>query len=405
MNINEIRKDFPIFSERNVIYLDSAATSQKPACVLEAERNFYYSNNANPFRGLYELSEAATEAYEAARKTVQQFIHAKSPAEIIFTRNATEGLNLAAYCLSAHVLQPGDEIVVSIAEHHSNLLPWQQAAQRHGAALKFWECSETGAFTQEGLDAVLTARTKILAITQMSNVFGRINDIRAITKRCHEKGIYVVADGAQSVPHIPVDVAGLDVDFLSFSGHKMLAPMGIGVLYGKKALLEKLPPFLTGGEMIESVSRTGAVFAEVPHKFEAGTVNAGGAVALAEAVRYLQGIGFDEIEKREAALTALAMEEMQKIPGIRILGSEDPLQHHGILSFTLKDVHPHDVAAILDADHIAVRAGHHCAQPLLQHLKTPSTTRASIAFYNTEEEIRQFAKSLGQIRRKMGYGE
>lgn len=405
MNINEIRKDFPIFSARNVIYLDSAATSQKPACVLEAERNFYHSNNANPFRGLYELSEAATEAYEAARKTVQQFIHAKSPAEIIFTRNATEGLNLAAYCLSAHVLQPGDEIVVSIAEHHSNLLPWQQAAQRHGAALKFWECSETGAFTQEGLDAVLTARTKILAITQMSNVFGRINDIRAITKRCHEKGIYVVADGAQSVPHIPVDVAGLDVDFLSFSGHKMLAPMGIGVLYGKKALLEKLPPFLTGGEMIESVSRTGAVFAEVPHKFEAGTVNAGGAVALAEAVRYLQGIGFDEIEKREAALTALAMEEMQKIPGIRILGSEDPLQHHGILSFTLKDVHPHDVAAILDADHIAVRAGHHCAQPLLQHLKTPSTTRASIAFYNTEEEIRQFAKSLGQIRRKMGYGE
>lgn len=405
MNINEIRKDFPIFSARNVIYLDSAATSQKPACVLEAERNFYHSNNANPFRGLYELSEAATEAYEAARKTVQQFIHAKSPAEIIFTRNATEGLNLAAYCLSAHVLQPGDEIVVSIAEHHSNLLPWQQAAQRHGAALKFWECSETGAFTQEGLDAVLTARTKILAITQMSNVFGRINDIRAITKRCHEKGIYVVADGAQSVPHIPVDVAGLDVDFLSFSGHKMLAPMGIGVLYGKRALLEKLPPFLTGGEMIESVSRTGAVFAEVPHKFEAGTVNAGGAVALAEAVRYLQGIGFDEIEKREAALTALAMEEMQKIPGIRILGSEDPLQHHGILSFTLKDVHPHDVAAILDADHIAVRAGHHCAQPLLQHLKTPSTTRASIAFYNTEEEIRQFAKSLGQIRRKMGYGE
>lgn len=405
MNINEIRKDFPIFSARNVIYLDSAATSQKPACVLEAERNFYHSNNANPFRGLYELSEAATEAYEAARKTVQQFIHAKSPAEIIFTRNATEGLNLAAYCLSAHVLQPGDEIVVSIAEHHSNLLPWQQAAQRHGAALKFWECSETGAFTQEGLDAVLTARTKILAITQMSNVFGRINDIRAITKRCHEKDIYVVADGAQSVPHIPVDVAGLDVDFLSFSGHKMLAPMGIGVLYGKKALLEKLPPFLTGGEMIESVSRTGAVFAEVPHKFEAGTVNAGGAVALAEAVRYLQGIGFDEIEKREAALTALAMVEMQKIPGIRILGSEDPLQHHGILSFTLKDVHPHDVAAILDADHIAVRAGHHCAQPLLQHLKTPSTTRASIAFYNTEEEIRQFAKSLGQIRRKMGYGE
>lgn len=405
MNIEEIRKDFPLLSNRNVIYLDNAATSQKPACVLEAERNFYSVNNANPFRGLYELSEAATEQYEAARKTVQEFLHAQSPAEIIFTRNATESLNLAAYSLSAYVLQPGDEIAVSIAEHHSNLLPWQQAAQRHSASLKFLECSEDGEFTIEQLKDVLTERTKILAITQMSNVFGRVNDIKAITKLCHERGIYVVADGAQSVPHIPVDVSGLDVDFLAFSGHKMLAPMGIGVLYGKRELLEKMPPFLTGGEMIQSVSRTGAVFAEVPHKFEAGTVNAGGAAALAEAIRYLTGIGFDEIEKREGALTALAMEEMKKIPGIRILGSSDPLDHHGILSFTVKDVHPHDVAAILDADHIAVRAGHHCAQPLLQYLKTPSTTRASIAFYNTEEEIERFTQSLGQVRRKMGYGE
>lgn len=405
MNINEIRRDFPIFSERNMIYLDSAATSQKPLSVLEAERSFYSVNNANPFRGLYALSEAATEAYEAARETVQGFIHAKSPAEIIFTRNATESLNLIAYSLSACALQPGDEIVVSIAEHHSNLLPWQQAAQRHGAALKYLECEENGSFTKAQLESVLTERTKILAITQMSNVFGRINDIRMISQLCHEKGIYVVADGAQSVPHIPVDVSALDVDFLAFSGHKMLAPMGIGVLYGKKELLEKMPPFLTGGEMIQSVSRTGAVFAEVPHKFEAGTVNAGGAVALAEAIRYLSRIGFDEIERREAMLTALAMDEMKKLPGIRILGSNDPGEHHGILSFTVRDVHPHDVAAILDADGIAVRAGHHCAQPLLQYLKIPSTTRASIAFYNTEEEIQSFVRSLSQVRRKMGYGE
>lgn len=405
MKIDEIRKDFPIFKNRNVIYLDSAATSQKPECVLKAERDFYSAYNANPFRGLYELSEAATEQYEAARQTVQHFLHAGSSAEIVFTRNATEGLNLAAYSLGACMLKPGDEIAVSIMEHHSNLLPWQQAARRTGSSLRFLECDETGRITEERLASVLTEHTKIVAVTQMSNVFGNVNDIKAITKMCHEKNILVVVDGAQSVPHIPVNVTDLDVDFLAFSGHKMLAPMGIGVLYGKKELLERMPPFLTGGEMIESVSRSGAVFAAVPHKFEAGTVNAGGAAALAEAIRYLGQIGFDEIEKREELLTTLAMEEMKKIPGIRILGSENPAQHHGILTFTLEGVHPHDIAAILDADCIAVRAGHHCAQPLLQYLKTPSTTRASIAFYNTEEEIWQFVRSLGQVRRKMGYGE
>lgn len=405
MNIDKIREDFPIFKNRNVVYLDNAATSQKPECVLKAERNFYSAYNANPFRGLYELSEKATEQYEAARQTVQHFLHAGSSSEIIFTRNATEGLNLAAYSLEACMLKPGDEIVVSIMEHHSNLLPWQQAAQRAKASLRFLECDETGKITEERLASVLTEHTKIVAVTHMSNVLGNVNDIKTITKICHEKNILVVADGAQSVPHIPVNVADLDVDFLAFSGHKMLAPMGIGVLYGKKELLERMPPFLTGGEMIESVSRSGAVFAAVPHKFEAGTVNAGGAAALAEAIRYLGRIGFDEIEKREELLTALAMEEMKKIPGIRILGPENPAQHHGILSFTLEGVHPHDVAAILDADCIAVRAGHHCAQPLLQYLKTPSTTRASIAFYNTEEEIWQFVRSLRQVRRKMGYGE
>lgn len=404
MNINEVRRDFPLLCKSDLVYLDNAATAQKPECVLTAEREFYEKYNANPFRGLYELSEAATQRYEAARRTLQRFIHADSPDEIIFTRNATESLNLVAYSWGAVGLKAGDEILVSIMEHHSNLLPWQQAARRTGAVLRFLECDRDGTLTPQMLREALTERTRLLAVTQVSNVLGWQNEIGELVKLCHDNGTVVVVDGAQSVAHLPVNVAELDVDFFAFSGHKMLGPMGIGVLYGKKELLEKMPPFLTGGEMIESVSRTGAVFAQAPHRFEAGTVNAAGAAGLAEAVRYLERIGFDEIQKRENALTALAMEEMKKIPGIRLLGAKEAERHHGILSFAVDGVHPHDVAAILDADRIAVRAGHHCAQPLLQHLKTPSVTRASLAFYNTEEEILRFAESLKQIRRKMGYG-
>lgn len=404
MNVNEIRKDFPLLNNSDLAYLDNAATSQKPECVLAAELEFYEKYNANPFRGLYELSEAATQQYEEARRTLQRFIHADCPEEIIFTRNATESLNLVAYSWGAVGLQAGDEILVSIMEHHSNLLPWQQAAQRTGAVLKYLECTQDGTLTPQMLREALTERTKLVAITQVSNVLGWQNEIGEIVKVCHDNKAVVVVDGAQSVAHLPVDVTGMDVDFFVFSGHKMLGPMGIGVLYGKKELLEKMPPFLTGGEMIESVSRTGAVYAQVPHKFEAGTVNAGGAAALAEAVRYLERVGFEEIQKRENALTALAMEEMEKISGIRLLGAKEAEKHHGILSFAVDGVHPHDVAAILDADRIAVRAGHHCAQPLLQHLKIPSVTRASLAFYNTEEEILRFTESLKQIRRKMGYG-
>lgn len=405
MRIEEIRRDFPLLQNQAVAYLDNAATSHKPECVLLAERGFYEKNNANPMRGLYELSEAATAQYEDARRTIQHFLHAESPDEIVFTRNATEGLNLVAYSLGSWALEPGDEILVSIMEHHSNLLPWQQAAKYAGAALRFLECDPDGTLSVERVREALTERTRILAITQISNVLGGLNDIKAVAEVCHEKNIFVVVDGAQSVAHLPVNVVDLDADFFAFSGHKMLGPMGIGVLYGKKELLKQMPPFLTGGEMIESVSRTGAVWAEIPHKFEAGTVNAAGAVALAEAVRYLQQIGFEEIEKRENALTGLAMEEMKKIDGVRILGSEESEKHHGILTFTLEGVHPHDVATILDADNIAVRAGHHCAQPLLQYLGVSSATRASIAFYNTEEEIMRFTDSLGQIRRKMGYGK
>ncbi len=406
MDVKRIRKDFPLLSaQEGAVYLDSAATSQKPACVLEAERTFYEKYNANPLRGLYELSEKATQCYEEARRTVQRFIGAQRTEEIIFTRNATESLNLAAYSLGELLLKPGDEIVVSIMEHHSNIVPWQQAAKRAGAVLKFAECTEQGNIGAKEIAEVLTERTKIVSVTQMSNVLGCVNDIKGIAKLCHERGILVIADGAQSVPHMPVNVQELDVDFLAFSGHKMLAPMGIGVLYGKKEWLEKMPPFLTGGEMIEYVTREGATYAELPHKFEAGTVNAAGAYALAEAIRYMERIGFEAIVKREEELTAFAMAEMKKLPEIRIIGSEDPADHHGILAFTVKDVHSHDVAEILSADGIGVRAGHHCAQPLMAFLKTPSTARASLSFYNTEEEILRFTESLKTLRRRMGYGE
>ena len=310
-----------------------------------------------------------------------------------------------AYSFGSLVLKPGDEILVSIMEHHSNLLPWQQAAARTGAVVKYLECTEDGKYTEEAFKEALSDRTKIVAMTQVSNVLGCKNDIRRFAQLAHEAGAYFVADGAQSVPHMAVDVQDLDVDFLAFSGHKMYAPMGIGVLYAKRELLEQMPPFLCGGEMIDSVSRTGAVWAEVPHKFEAGTVNGAGAYALAEAIRYVQKIGFDFIEEREAKLTKLLMEGMKEIPAVHILGSQKAEDHHGIVTFKLEGVHPHDVASVLDADHIAVRAGHHCAQPLLQHLKVLSTTRVSLGVYNTEEEIQAFLTSLAGIRRQMGYGE
>ena len=405
-NIEEIRADFPLLKANpKLAYLDNSATSQRPECVLRAVTEFYEKRNANPLRGLYDLAQDATEAYETARETVRGFLNAKSTEEIVFTRNATEALNLVAYSYGGMVLQPGDEILVSVMEHHSNLLPWQQAARRTGAVLRYVECDKDGRLTEEMFRAALTDRTKIAAVTQVSNVLGWKNDISAFARACHERGIALVADGAQSVPHMPVDVQALDVDFLAFSGHKMFAPMGIGVLYGKKEHLDAMPPFLTGGEMIDSVSRYDAVYAELPHKFEAGTVNAGGAVGLAAAINYIRSIGFDFIEQREGALTRLAMEELQKLPFVHILGSDQTSEHHGILSFTVDGVHPHDVAAILDAEHIAVRAGHHCAQPLHQHLGVMSSTRASIAFYNTEDEIRRLAACLAGIRRKMGYAE
>ena len=402
---NPYRENSPLLKENPVIYLDSAATAQKPSCVLQAERDFYEHSYANPMRGFYTLSMEATKRLEEARDEVRRFINASSSDEIIFTRNTTESLNLVAYSYGLSRLKAGDEVLVSIMEHHSNLLPWQMAAEKTGAVLRFLECEADGRITQERLEAAFTDRTRLVAVTHVSNVLGCENPIRQIAAMARERGAVVVVDAAQSAPHMPIDVQESGVDFLAFSGHKLMGPMGIGVLYGRRELLEEMPPFLTGGEMIDSVTRTGAVFAPVPHKFEAGTVNAAGAWGLMEAIRYLKRVGFDEVHRRELALTTMALEGLKQIPHVHVLGSERPEEHCGILTFTIDGVHPHDVSAILDADGIAVRAGHHCAQPLFEYLKVNSAARASIYFYNTREEIEAFLKSIAGIRRKMGYGE
>lgn len=401
----DYRNDFPLLMQNKIIYIDNAATSQRPQCVIDAEGDFYKNYNANPLRGLYSLSVEATEVYENAREAVRKFIGAEKSNEIIFTRNTTESLNLVAYSYGLSNVKKGDEIVVSIMEHHSDLLPWQMVAKTCGAELKFIECAKDGSIDLEKVKELITSRTKIVAMTQVSNVLGREYPVKEIAKLAHEKGAVMVVDGAQSTPHMRVDVTDLDADFFAFSGHKLLAPMGIGVLYGKEELLEKMPPFLSGGEMIDSVTRTSAVYAELPHKFEAGTVNAAGAAGLKAAIDYIEKVGFDYISEREIALTSHAIEKMKKIPHVNIIGSENADEHTGIVTFTIDNVHPHDISEILAADGIAVRAGHHCAQPLLTHLGLNSTARASFAFYNTEDEVDKFTDSVATIRERMGYGE
>jgi len=401
----DYRNDFPLLMQNKIIYIDNGATSQRPQCVIDAEGDFYKNYNANPLRGLYSLSVEATEVYENAREAVRKFIGAEKSNEIIFTRNTTESLNLVAYSYGLSNVKKGDEIVVSIMEHHSDLLPWQMVAKTCGAELKFIECAKDGSIDLEKVKELITSRTKIVAMTQVSNVLGREYPVKEIAKLAHEKGAVMVVDGAQSTPHMRVDVTDLDADFFAFSGHKLLAPMGIGVLYGKEELLEKMPPFLSGGEMIDSVTRTSAVYAELPHKFEAGTVNAAGAAGLKAAIDYIEKVGFDYIGEREIALTSRAIEKMKKIPHVNIIGSENADEHTGIVTFTIDNVHPHDISEILAADGIAVRAGHHCAQPLLTHLGLNSTARASFAFYNTEDEVDKFTDSVATIRERMGYGE
>lgn len=375
---NDYRKDFPLLkANKDLVYIDNAATAQRPECVIQAEKKFYEEENANPLRGFYPLSLAATDRYQGARETVKDFIHAKT----------------------------ADEIAVTIMEHHSNLLPWQIVARQTGASLRFLECEPDGTFSPEVLKQGINEHTKLLAVTHVSNVLGCVNPVKEMASLAHQAGAVVVMDGAQSVPHMPVDVQDLDVDFLAFSGHKLMGPMGIGVLYGKKELLQEMPPFLTGGEMISSVSRESAVFAQVPQKFEAGTVNAAGAAGLQAAISYIQRLGFETIMKKEQELTARAMEGLAKLPYVKVLGSPDPKNHTGIVAFVIEGVHPHDVSEVLAADGIAVRAGHHCAQPLLEYLGVRNATRASFMFYNTPEEVDQFVESTASVRRRMGYGE
>lgn len=343
--------------------------------------------------------------YEDARKAVRDFIGAKSVREIIFTRNTTESINLVAYSYGLSHVKAGDEILVSIMEHHSNLLPWQMVARTTGAVLRFMECRQDGSLNLDEVREQITEKTRIVAITQVSNVLGRVNPVKEIATMAHEKNAVVVVDGAQSTPHMAVNVQELDADFFAFSGHKIFGPMGIGVLYGKKDLLKAMPPFLTGGEMIESVSRESAKYAELPHKFEAGTVNASGAVGLHAAIDYVQKIGFPAMQEQELKVTKRAFDGLKELLHVHVLGSDQPEEHTGILTFTIDEIHPHDVSEILIADGICVRAGHHCAQPLLQHLGIGSATRASFMFYNTEEEAELFVKSIASVRERMGYGK
>ncbi len=399
------KKDFPIFSakeNKNLVYFDNAATTQRPKCVIEAVERFYEHNNANPLRGLYSLSGRATEDYENARHTVAKFINAND-CEIVFTRNASESLNLVAYTWGLDNIKKDDEIVLSIMEHHSNILPWQMLCQKKGARLVFMECNkETGELPESEFNKI-NERTKLVAVTQVSNVLGVANPVKEIAKKAHSVGAVCVVDGAQSTPHIKVDVQDIDADFFAFSGHKLCGPMGIGVLYGKKRLLENMSPFMRGGEMIEYVTRESATWAELPHKFEAGTVNASGAVGLAAAIDYVSSIGLKKIAEHDKNLSSILMSKMQAVPHIKIYGSPNPEKHCGIITFTIDGVHPHDIASVLDTESIAIRAGHHCAQPLGEYLKVPATARASLYFYNDEQDIELFINALSKVRSWMGY--
>ena len=402
------RQDFPILNDINnpVVYLDNGATTQKPQAVINAVRDYYIAENANPLRGLYSLSVKATEAYEKARQSVAKFINAKESCEIIFTRNTTESLNLIAYSYGMSKIQENDEIVISILEHHSNILPWQMVAKVKKATLKYMYTDVEGNISDEEIFSKITGKTKIVSITQVSNVLGVKTPLEKIIKRAHAVGAIVVVDGAQGAPHLATDVQKLDCDFYAFSGHKMLAPMGTGVLYGKKSLLEEMPPFLRGGEMIDMVTEQDATFAPLPEKFEAGTPNVSGAIGLKAAIDYLNNVGFDKIEAQEKELIDLAYTELAKIPYVTIYGPKNPALRYGVLSFNIEGVHPHDVSSLVDYHgNIALRAGHHCAQPLLKFLKTPSTNRISFYFYNTKEDVYKFIEQIKQVRKWMGYND
>lgn len=405
--MKSVRDQFPILSvpenEKRLIYLDNAATSFKPLSVLKAVDDYYRMDNANPHRGVYSLGVRSTDIHENARLTAARFVNA-GPEEIIFTQNATEALNLVAYSYGMEFLKEGDEILISVAEHHSNLVPWQRVAKHTGSRLVYLYPGPDGRITEEELDQKINPCTRLIAIAHVSNVLGTEAPVKSIVKRARLHGAVVVLDCAQSVSHMPVDVKELDVDFAAFSGHKMYAPMGIGVLYGKKELLDKMPPFLSGGDMIANVHEQTSTYAEVPRRFEAGTRNVGGEAGLAAAIEYINSIGWETIRTHEQALMDQVLKGLNALPYITVYGSTNSSDRHGVISFNVDGVHPHDTATILDSEGIAVRAGHHCAQPLMEYLGIGSCVRASVAIYNTEEDISVFLNSLGQVRRWMGYG-
>ncbi|AEJ60874.1 cysteine desulfurase, SufS subfamily [Spirochaeta thermophila DSM 6578] len=400
-HVEALRAEFPILSRRMggrpLVYLDNAATTQRPSRVIEAMRSYAREHHANVHRGLHTLSVEATSLYEEARREVARFIGAGSEREIVFTRNATEAVNLVAHTWAEAFLEPGDVVVLSEMEHHSNLIPWQLLARRKGVRLAFLPFDENGMLDLASLDELWTERVKLVSLVHVSNVFGTVNPVEEIVEYAHRRGALVLLDGAQAVPHLPISVEALGCDFFAFSGHKMYGPMGIGVLYAREELLEAMPPFLGGGEMIRSVTLETATWNEVPHKFEAGTPNVEGAVGLAEAVRFLREVGMEAVAAHEQELTAYALEAMKWVPDITLYGPGVPHQA-GIVSFTLKEVHPHDIAQLLDREGVAVRAGHHCAQPAMRKLGVPATARASFGLYTTREEIDILVSSLIKVQ-------
>jgi len=399
MDVKEVRKLFPILNQevngKPLVYLDSAATSQKPLPVIEALDKYYREYNSNVHRGVHTLGTKATDAYEGAREKVRKFINAKSIEEIIFTRGTTTAINTVAASYGRANLREGDEIVITYMEHHSNIIPWQQVAKQTGATLKYIPLQEDGSISLEEVEKTVTPNTKIVSVMQVSNVLGAINPIKEIAKIAHKNGAIMVVDGAQSAPHMKIDVQDLDCDFFAFSGHKMCGPTGIGVLYGKKALLEKMEPVELGGEMIDFVGLYESTWKELPWKFEGGTPIIAGAIGLGAAIDFLEQIGLDNIAAHEHKLAQYALEQMSTIEGLTIYG---PKERAGLVTFNIDDVHPHDVATVLDAEGIAVRAGHHCAQPLMKWLNVSATARASFYLYNTEEDIDKLVAALKKTK-------
>ena len=392
--MNNIKKDFPLLENENITYLDSGATTQKPIQVIKAVEEFYQKYNANPHRGAYSLSVEATEQYENTRTKIAKFINAKHREEIIFSKNATESLNLIAYSYGLDNLKKDDEVIISIMEHHSNLVPWQKMTKQTGSKLNYMYINENYEITDEEIESKITDKTKIVGITHVSNVLGTINNVKKVIKYAHKKGAIVIVDASQSIPHMKIDVQDLDADFLVFSGHKMLAPLGIGVLYGKREILNKMTPFLMGGDMIEYVYEQETTFAPLPNKFEAGTQNVEGVIGLGAAIDYIENLGYDKIQEIEHEVISYARQELSKLDYLTLYTTPNEEKHSSVISFNINGVHPHDVASILDSEGVCVRSGNHCAQPLMRFLGIDSTCRASFYIYNTKDDVDKLVKAL-----------